>query len=71
VVSSLIVLPLLEDELLCLWILDLSSFEPVHGLSRILMLIPDKLATALSVNRENYAQHSGDFLIKIGHFLLS
>ena len=50
-----------------LWFLELSLFEPVHGISRVLRLIPDKLATALAINDENLPNHQDDggFLIDL------
>ena len=50
-----------------LWFLELSLFEPVHGMSRVLRLIPDKLATALAINEENLPNHrdDGGFLIDL------
>ena len=30
----------------------LKSFEVMHGLSRVMLLVPDKLATAISINKE-------------------
>ena len=55
------------DEGRKLWFLDLSLFEPVHGISRVLRLIPDKLATALAINEENLPNHEddGQFLIDL------
>ena len=44
--------------------LDLKSFEVMHGLSRVALLIPDKLATAMVINKENLADpDDGGFLI--------
>ena len=34
------------------WDVGLSSFEEIHGLSRIVLLLPDKLATAIAINQE-------------------
>ncbi len=43
---------------------DLTSFEVMHGLSRIALLVPDKLAVAIAINRENHNDPSqnGAFL---------
>jgi len=32
--------------------LNLESFEVMHGLSRIVLLLPDKIATAIAINKE-------------------
>jgi hypothetical protein len=47
--------------------LTLKNFEEIHGLSRILLLLADKCATALDINREYFqsADSSGDFLIQL------
>jgi hypothetical protein len=58
-----ITIPPVENYPRKLWFLDLSSFEAVHGMSRVLMLIPDKLATALVINDE-HIQDDGSFLIR-------
>ena len=49
------------------WELDLKSFEPVHGMSRVAKLVPDKLATALAINQENLPKpdDDGSFLIDL------
>jgi len=43
----------------------LKSFEQIHGLSRVLMLCPDKLATALAINEENIENETGIFLTQL------
>jgi len=48
-VNFIVQLP--SDDQRQLWCLDLTFFEPLHGLSRLLRLIPDKLATALQIKR--------------------
>ena len=50
-----------------LWEVDLKSFEPIHGMSRIAKLIPDKLATAIAINNENLKdpKDDGSFLIDL------
>ena len=55
------------DESTWIWILDLKSFEPVHGLSRIVKLIPDKLWTAIEINKEKLQdpKDDGSFLIDL------
>ena len=35
------------------WGLTLKSFEPIHGMSRIVKMTPDKLATAIAISIEN------------------
>jgi hypothetical protein len=50
-----------------IWELDLTSFEPIHGMSRIVKLVPDKLATAIAINKENLKdpKDDGSFLIDL------
>ena len=52
-----------------LWIssVDLKSFESIHGVSRIVKLIPDKLATAIAINKENLLdpKDDGSFLVDL------
>jgi uncharacterized Zn-finger protein len=45
--------------------LVLRSFEAIHGMSRVVKLVPDKLATAMEINRENIPDDDGHFLIKL------
>ena len=46
------------------WLLNLKSFESVHGMSRVVLLIPDKLATAIAIFKENLPDpDSGAFLV--------
>ena len=47
--------------------MTLKSFEPVHGLSRVVRLIPDKLATAIEINKENLddPKDDGSFLVDL------
>ena len=47
------------------WELRLKNFEVVHGLSRIVRLLPDKIATALAIRREGHRDEDGTFLIKL------
>lgn len=49
------------------WILDLRKFEIVHGFYRILLLLPDKLLTALHIRSLNLPDPNDDgrFLIKL------
>lgn len=64
--SSLIKIPGLAGAPTRIWILNLISFEVVHGMSRVLMLLPDKLATALAINKENLPDpDDGGFLIDL------
>ena len=42
------------------------NFEEIHGLSRILILLPDKWATAIKINNKFYKPpHSGSLLVKL------
>ena len=44
--------------------LDLKSFEVMHGLSRVVLMVPDKIATAIEINKENLPDpDDGTFLI--------
>lgn len=53
------------------WTATLKSFEVIHGLSRVMRLVPDKLATALAINMENLPDpDDGSFLIKLVEDLL-
>ena len=52
-----------RDEPWC-WTLTLRSFEVVHGISRLVRLVPDKLATAIEINRE-FGNEDGTFLIDL------
>jgi hypothetical protein len=46
------------------WLLNLKSFEPVHGMSRVVLLVPDKLATAIAIFKEKLPDpDSGAFLV--------
>ena len=45
--------------------LQLASFEVIHAFTRILALIPDKIATAITINDERLEQDSGSFLIQL------
>ena len=50
------------------WVLklNLKSFEVMHGLSRVVMLTPDKLATAIAINKEELPDpDDGGFLIQL------
>ena len=48
---------LFSDYLAKPWKLELKngSFELMHGLSRVVQLVPNKLATAIAINREEIA----------------
>ena len=51
----------------------MKSFEPVHGMSRVAKLIPDKLATAIKINQgepEN-PEEDGSFMIDLVKSLLA
>lgn len=47
------------------WELHLKDFEVVHGLSRIVRLIPDKAYTARSINNDRRVDDDGSFLIEL------
>ncbi len=44
------------------WKLDLNllSFEVMHGLSRVVLLLPDKIATAIEINKEDLPDPNDD-----------
>ncbi len=57
-----------EEESILEWNnLTLNSFELIHGFSRVCKLLPDKLATAIVVNKEELksTNDSGAFLIEL------
>lgn len=47
--------------------LDLESFEVMHGLSRVVLLLSDKIATAIEINKEDLPDPNDDggFLIQL------
>ena len=46
--------------------LNLESFEVMHGLSRIVLLLPDKIATAIAINNEVLPDpDDGTYLIQL------
>jgi hypothetical protein len=49
------------------WFVGLLSFEAIHGISRVVRLVPDKLATAIVINKENLPdpEDDGSFLIDL------
>jgi hypothetical protein len=51
------------------WKLDLNleSFEVMHGLSRVVLLLADKIATAIAINKEDLPDPNDDggFLIQL------
>ena len=51
----------------------MKSFEPVHGMSRVAKLIPDKLATAIAINQEKLEnpEDDGSFMIDLVKNLLT
>ena len=63
--SHLVRATLLYPERNWRWELRLKNFEVVHGLSRVVRLLPDKIATALAIRRENHHGEDGTFLIKL------
>ena len=54
-----------EDEILMWSGITVNHFDIVHRITRILMLIPDKLATACAIARENLPDDSGVFLLNL------
>jgi hypothetical protein len=51
--------------------IGIDNFEEIHGLSRILLLLPEKLATACEINGEYLAPpDSGSFLLSLVNNLL-
>ena len=62
----------LPKKILVQWTdLMLKHFEEIHGLSRILLLLPDKCATAIAINNEDLPPpDSGAFLIELVKNLL-
>jgi hypothetical protein len=67
VLSSAIYFSPNPEEEAWMWFLNLESFEAVHGMSRIVKLIPDKLATAIAINREELTdpEDDGSFLVNL------
>jgi hypothetical protein len=52
--------------------IGVDNFEEIHGLSRILLMFPDKLATACAINEEYLTPpDSGSFLVGLVHKLLT
>lgn len=47
------------------WELRLENFEVIHGLYRTVMLLPDKLTTALAIKMERHHDEDGAFLIRL------
>ena len=56
-----------DEETLLRWNVNLGCFEWIHGLSRIVKLLPDKLATAIQINREHLPnpKDNGSFLVQL------
>ena len=54
------------------WDLRLENFEQVHGVSRLALLLPDKLATSMEITKENLPdpKDDGSFLIDLIQDLL-
>lgn len=69
IISVRAILYLFTDDLKVNWEWPVATgdFEVIHGLSRIIKLIPDKLATAISINKENLPdpKDDGTFLIDL------
>jgi hypothetical protein len=49
------------------WPVSLRSFEPIHGVSRVVKLVGDKLGTAMDLNSENLPdpKDDGTFLVDL------
>jgi len=54
-----------NDEILMWSGITVDHFDIVHRITRILMLIPDKLATACAIAEKKLPDDSGDFLINL------
>lgn len=51
-----------------LWKLSLKNYEAVYGMSRVALLVPDKVATALEINQDKSlsgSEEDGSFLIQL------
>lgn len=49
-----------------MWTLNMKSFETVYALSRVLLMVPDKVVTAFMINKENLPDpDDGTFLINL------
>ena len=61
-----------EEKILFQWTeISLKNFEEIHGLSRVLLLLPDKCATAIAINNEDLPPpDNGDFLLQLVKDLL-
>lgn len=53
-----------SEEISFTWKVDLKAFETIHGLSRVLLLLPDKLKTAMELSKES-PQTDGTFMIEL------
>jgi hypothetical protein len=42
--------------------MSLKSFEVFHGISCVMKRLPDKLATAIAINRENFSSPGVNFI---------
>ena len=47
------------------WEVNEARFEEIHGLSRVVRLIPDKIITALDIAKEKIPDHDGSFLLNL------
>jgi len=66
-IANDVTLPQSKKKILFQWTeLMLKHFEEIHGLSRVLLLLPDKCATAIAINNEDLPPpDSGDFLLQL------
>jgi hypothetical protein len=64
-ISSFIYFDVCSDNQVWLWNVNPNYFEAIDGISRIVKLIPEKLATAIEINQENLPdpKDDGSFLI--------
>ena len=58
---------LLETKMSLKCLVDLRSFEPIHGMSRIVRLKPENLSTEMVINRDNLSNPDEDdgFLVDL------
>jgi len=54
-----------KRQLIWTWQFDLRHFEVIHGLSRIVLLLPDKVHTAIEIQKDNIPEADGSFLVQL------
>jgi len=47
------------------WKVSEVRFEEIHGLSRVVRLVPDKIITTLDIAKEDLPEHDGSFLLNL------